>query len=233
MRACARADVESGTSAAYARRVRAAHAIFLATCAVAVGVAAGCGGGDDEPSTADLQAQLPPASKFVGYKLHREFDWKDPIDFVVQGVPLPQSTDPSTAVKVMKDAGFDGAAGEELAREDTNVGVFVARFGSDDDARDVQSYLYKEGLKLPCYRSCSETPGDLAVSEIPGAKGIQQVPAKSPPADAPPPFTAYGVAFTVGDRLYFVGNSGPPGSIESSTVIDTAQELYRKVSSES
>jgi hypothetical protein len=193
--------------------VRAAHAILLTTCAIAVGVAAGCGGGDDEPSTSDLKAQLPAASTFPGFKLHREYDWKDPIDFVVQGLPLPQSTDPSTAVRVMKDAGFDGAVGQELESR-AQFGVVVARFGSEDQARDVQSYVYNEGLKLPCYRSCSEQPGEFAVSGIPGAKGVQQEPSESPPADAPPPFTAYGVAFTVGDRFYFVGGSGDPGTID-------------------
>jgi hypothetical protein len=208
--------------------VQRTRASLIAVCALAVAALAGCGGGDDEPSTADLKAQLPVAP-FANFPLHRAYDWGDPINFVVQGIPLPQSTDPSTAVKVMKDAGFEGAAGEDLERGGTGISFVAARFGSADDARDVQSYVYSEGLKLPCYKSCSEQPGDLTVTGIPGAKGVQQVPAKNPPPDAPPPFTAYGVGFTVGDRFYLVSGGGEPGTLEKETVIEAAKQLYRNV----
>jgi hypothetical protein len=208
--------------------MRRARASLVVVCALAVAALAGCGGGDDESSTADLKAQLPKAP-FANFPLHRAYDWSDPIDFVVQGIPLPQATDPSAAVKVMKDAGFEGAAGEDLEQRDVGLSFLAARFGSADDARDVQSYVYSEGLKLPCYKSCSEQPGDMPVTGIPGAKGVQQVPSENPPADAPPGFTAYGVGFTVGDRFYLVSGGGPPGMLDKATVIEGAKELYRTV----
>jgi hypothetical protein len=203
-------------------------------CAVlAIVAVAGCGGGDDDTTPASLKGQLLPASQVPGFKVQRPYEWDNSVDFVVQGVPLPQSTAPSKAVEVMDDAGFLAGAGEDLEPEsggERGVGVRVARFGSDDDARDVADYVYAEGLKLPCYGSCTEHPSSFAVAGIPGAKGVQQRPSKpGVGASGPPGFDAYGVVFTIGPTVYLVGGQGGPGQLQRSVVVDAAQKLYQRV----
>lgn len=189
---------------------------------------AGCGG-SKHSSAASLKNRLIPPSEISGFKLHRSFAWDNSIDFVAQGLPLPESTPPSRGVDVVDKAGFDAAAGEMLEKfHGPQITLIVTKLDSDKDARKLSSFVYAEGLKQPCFATCSEEPGDMPVSEIPGAKGVQQVPARVPPPDAPPPFSAYGVGFTVGPHFYLVTGAGEPGSIEKTFVIDTARRLYRR-----
>jgi hypothetical protein len=209
---------------------------------------AGCGGyGDDgdDGDPAALKSRLVPASEVSGYKLHRTFEWDDSIDLVAQGIPMSETTAPSGAVEVMEDAGFEAGAGEHLTKEaGADISFLVAKFASADDARDVQEYVYREGLKLPCYASCTQVPGDMPVSGIPGAKGVEQLPkdgAQAPetgegssdgPPSEPPPFVAYGVGFTVGEDFYLVSGGGAPGTFEKDEVIALARRYYRRVSDE-
>ncbi|MCA1694052.1 MAG: hypothetical protein LC749_04605, partial [Actinobacteria bacterium] len=83
----------------------------------------------------------------------------------------------------------------------------------------------------PCYGSCSEQGAKFEVPGIPGALGVQQTPLKKPPPNAPPPFSAYGVGFTVGPKFYLVGSGGPPGAVKRDQVIEAAQSLYNRVRS--
>jgi hypothetical protein len=210
---------------------------------------AGCGGSGDDGDDGDaaaLKSRLLPASELSGHKLHRTFEWDDPIDLVVQGLPLSETTAPSGAVEVMEEAGFTAGAGENLRARDlsSDMGVIVASFASEEDAREVQAYMYREGLKLPCYGSCTQDPSAMAVSGIPGAKGIQQLPNTGaqtsppppPPAEPPPmpteppPFVAYWVGFAVGKDFYFVYGGGEPGKLEKTVIVDAARKLYRRVS---
>jgi hypothetical protein len=207
---------------------------------------AGCGGGEDDGASSEsLRSSLLPASEFPGYKLHRIFSWEDPIDFTAQGLPVSQNTDPSDVVELVRDAGFSAGSGEELQREDGSsfFSVAVAKVGSDDKAEELADQIRDEALKQPCYGTCSERSEKFAVSGIPGAEGVAQVPAKTPvgreptAADsepepgAPPPFVAYGVGFTIGDRVYLVGANGEPGRVHKDEVLQAAQELYQRASS--
>jgi hypothetical protein len=201
----------------------------LSALALAVVVVSGCGGAGST-SPASLKSKLVPPSQLEGFKLHRSFEWDNSVDFAVQGLPLPESTPPSTAVDVVDKAGFDAAAGEQLRNgAEVELWFVVVKLGSDRDAEELSSFAYAEGLKQPCFGVCSEEPGPIQVSGIPGAKGVQQVPAKVPPPGAPPGFTAYGIGFTVGPYFYLVTEGGPPGLVQKQLVIDAARRLYGRV----
>jgi hypothetical protein len=227
---------------------------WAAFSAAVLAALAGCGGSGDDGDDGDaaaLKSRLLPASELSAQKLHRTFEWDDPIDLVVQGLPLSETTAPSGAVEVMEEAGFTGGAGENLRARDlsSDMGVIVASFASEEDAREVQAYMYREGLKLPCYGSCTQDPSAMSVSGIPGAKGIQQLPntgAQTSPPPAPPegtspgeipppptehpPFVAYHVGFTIGKDFYLVHGGGEPGKFEKTVILDAARKQYQRVS---
>ena len=224
------------------RRALRLMALLTLLCAAM----AGCGGGDDNDgaSSESLRSSLLPASAFPGYKLHRIYSWEDPIDFTTQGLPVSQNTDPSDVVELVRDADFSAGSGEELEKENHSsfISVAVAKVGSADKAEKLAEQIRTEALKQPCYGTCSERSERFAVSGIPGADGVAQVPAKTPmgkeptEADAtpepgaPPPFVAYGVGFTIGDTIYLVGLNGEPGKVHKDEVMQAAQALYQRAS---
>jgi hypothetical protein len=130
--------------------------------------------------------------------------------------------------------GFEAGVGEQLVVakgnpfEGPGAGVDVVQLGSDDEARDALDYVRKEALKQPCFAVCSVEGREFAVPGIPGAKGVQQTPLRQPPPDAPPPFAAYGVGFTIGPRLYLTNSGGPPGQVKKSQVLEAAKALYER-----
>jgi hypothetical protein len=194
----------------------------------------GCGGDDNGTSPASLKSHLLPASAVPGFKIERNFDWDNPIDLVAEGLPLPQTTPPSRAVKVFEDAGFEAAVGEQLVAakgntfESPHATIDVIQLGSDDDARDALDYVRKEALKQPCFAVCSVEGREFAVEGIPGAKGVQLSPLRNPPPNAPPPFEAYGVGFTIGPRLYVTNADGGPGQVKKDRVLSAAKALYAR-----
>jgi hypothetical protein len=212
---------------------------ILTMAALAIGLGA-CGSSDDDgTSPASLNSRLLPASQIPGFKIERKFEWDNPIDLVAQGLNVPQATPPSEAVKTFEDAGFEAGAGEQFVAakgkpyEGPHGAVEVVQLGSDDDASEALDYVRKEALKQPCFAACSVDANEFAVAGIPGAKGVHLTPQKEPPPDAPPPFEAYAIAFTIGPRLYLVNADGGPGQIKKSQVISAAKALYdRNVKSE-
>jgi hypothetical protein len=200
--------------------------------ALLVGVAAvsGCGGDDGSTDPAALKDRLPSPATFPGFTLERTLTWDNPIDLVAGAIPLPQSTQLSVAVKALEDAGFEAGAGQELFKgeHEARLAVKAMKFDSDDGAREGLDYVEKEGLKQPCLGACSEVGSKFAVPDIPGARGVQQLPVRNPPRGAPPPFYAYGVGFTVGPYLYLVNGEGDPGAIKKGQVVAAARALYRR-----
>jgi hypothetical protein len=188
-------------------------------------------GGDDETSPESLRSRLLPAAEVPDYKVERTFEWDHPADYVVQGLFIAQSTRPSEVIDVVEDAGFEAGAGEIFAKgaEGPHIHVLAAKFGSDDAARDVRDRVHQEDLKQPCYGACSQIQSDVAVSGIPDSRGAQSVPDPNPPPDAPPPFEAFAVEFTVGPYLYIVGGGAEPGRLKRQQVIDAATALYQQV----
>jgi len=213
------------------RRVVACALVLFATAG-----AAGCGDDDDDggASAADLKKQLLPASQIPGYKVQRTLEWDDSVDAVVEGLFLPEETPPSRAVDVYEEAGFEAGAGERLVVkkgspfEGPQATVEVVAFGSDEDARDALDFVHGEDLKQPCFAVCSVNPSEMAVDGIPGAKGAKLLPLKKPPPNAPPPFEAYGVEFTIGPRLYVVSAGGGPNQVKADLVLDAARQLYAR-----
>jgi hypothetical protein len=177
----------------------------------------------------------PPVAPTVApcrLSLKRTFDWANPVDFTFQGVPLPEPYSPSQAVDVIKNAGFEAAAGEAFASKDrsVNVEVEVIKFRSEKGARTVLAWLHTRNLELPCYASCTELPSNLPVRGIPGAEGAQQQPQPNLPPGGEQGFTAYAVEFPIGEFLYVVQASGAPGSIPAKEIVDRARALYKRVS---
>jgi hypothetical protein len=206
----------------------------LALVGVSTAALMGCGGDDNGTSPANLRSHLLPASAVPGFKIERNFDWDNPIDLVVEGLPLPEATPPSRAVKVFEDAGFEAAVGERLvvAKGNTfeapHATIDVIQLGSDDDARDALDYVRKEALKQPCFAVCAVASREFAVEGIPGAKGVQLSPLRNPPPNAPPPFEAYGVGFTIGPRLFLANADGGPGQVKKDRVLSAAKALYER-----
>jgi hypothetical protein len=218
-------DARDGAGFATVRRL----AVLLLAAFVA-----GCGGDDDESSPASLTTRLLPASEVPGFDVERRFEWENAIDFTVEGVFLSQNTRPSELVDVIEDAGFEAGAGEVLSksRMGPSMTVSAANFASDEGAEDVRDRLHQEDLKQPCYGACSQIQSEVAVSGIPDATGAQSLPDPKPPPNAPPPFEAYAVEFTVGRHLYVVNGSGGPNELEKDQVLDAATALYERVKAE-
>jgi hypothetical protein len=204
----------------------------LAAAVLCVGGLPGCGGDDDKTSPASLRNQLLPASEIPGFKSERKFDFDNPIDFAHEALFLPEATPLSQAVDAFENANFEAGVGERLVKgkpfEGPSATQNVGQLGSDDDAREALDYARKEALKQPCFAVCSTQGKEFAVEGIPGAKGVQQTPLPDPPPDAPPPFAAYGVGFTIGSRLYLVGMDGEPDQVKKEQVVDAAQALYER-----
>ena len=220
------------TSRSRTRAARVLRTALVLVVVVALGALIGCGGDDNGTSTASLKDRLLPVSELPGFKVERNFEWDNPIDFVSEGVPLPEATPRSSAVEAFEDFGFEAAAGERLVVakgnpfEAPHAGISIVQLGSDEDARKALGYVRKESLKQPCFAVCAVDPQEFAVAEIPEAKGVHLSPLREPPPDAPPPFEAYAIAFTIGPRLYLANADGGPGQLKKERVVGAAKALY-------
>jgi hypothetical protein len=195
-------------------------------------VVAGCGGGDDNEVSADsLKPRLVPATALPGFGLERRLDWSDPVNLVGEGMFLPEATRPTAAVSELKDAHFEGAAGEVLRKgsgfDATEVHIGVAKFKSAADANKVRDWMHKQDLQQPCFVECIFNPRPASIAGVPGARFVVQTPSAvppppkgasggedgpratiNPPAGAPPgvsgPPSNYVAEFTIGPYLYWM-----------------------------
>src|SRR3954447_2751459 len=206
---------------------RQAKGIFVvvSACAAAAGFGSltGCGS-DSNVSASSLKPRLLSASLAPGFHMLRTLDWSNPVNLVGEGIFLPELTHPSEAVNEVRDADFQGAAGEQLNRggptgDDIRTGV--VKFKSTGGAEKVRDWMHREDLQQPCFAECIFSPQDLAIPGVPGAEAVQQVPSANPPGTPPPgvklpagvktprvgpgsgPPTRYLSEFTIGDYLYF------------------------------
>ena len=200
--------------------------VVAAACVAAAGLGGltGCGG-ESKVSASSLKSRLFPASLTPGFRQLRTFDWSDPVNLVGEGFFLPEVTHPSEAVKEVRDAGFRGAVGEDLNRggpTGDEIRTGVVKFKSASAAEKIRDWLHREDLQQPCYAQCIFSPRNLAISGVPGAVAVRQVPSLQPPGTPPPgvklpsgvkaprvlpgsgPPTRYLAEFTIGDYLYFI-----------------------------
>jgi hypothetical protein len=202
--------------------------LCLASVALlAVAIASGCGGGNGGTSPSSLSAQLIPASQLRLQK-DQEFRWDNSIDFVFEGIFVPQSV-PGTASKTVNaidDAGFDAGAGEVLVPKGggPEIHIDVAKFGSEGDAQDARDYLHTIDLEQPCPGKCDVQPKPGPTYGIPNAKAVHQVPIKTlppppgggrpvPPPGGGPPLERRVIEFTIGPYLYLADGPTPPGEV--------------------
>ncbi len=196
---------------------------------VAISLGAGCasgGGGDASPSS--LKTLLPPAAYFP-VKVQRSFEWRNSTDFVVQGLDLPDGTEPSRAIATIDRAGFEAGAGQRLAPAAGDLTAYseVARFDSDSSAGKVLEDLHAQDLIRPC-TGCGVRSRALPVPGIPTAKGAHQAPvgAQSPPSGAGGSFERYVVEFTIGRYLFIGKVAGQPGLVPEPLFADGMKSFY-------
>jgi hypothetical protein len=185
-----------------------------------------CGGGS-KVSAASLKPRLLPASSLPGYTSVASLDWSDPIDLVGQGVPIPETTYPSAAVKEFRSAHLKGAAGEVLRRgsglNETNITVGVAEFGSTSDATKMQSWMHSEDLQQPCFGACVFSPEAVKLSGIPGASAVIQTVPNAKPSDQ----ANYRAEFTIDKYLYWGSFSGDTSATTKSAFEAGIAAYYR------
>jgi hypothetical protein len=220
-----------------------------AACLAAAGLGGltGCGS-DNEVSSSSLKPRLLPASLTPGFHLLRTLDWSDPVNLAGEGFFLPEATHPSEAVKEIRGADFEGAAGEQLNRGGPNgsdIRTGVAKFKSTGGAEKIRDWMHREDLQQPCFAECIFSPRNLALSGIPGAEAVQQVPSAGPPGSPPPglklpagvkapqalpgsgPPTRYLAEFTSGHYLYFLWTEG--NAAAKAKFVAGTQEYYKRV----
>src|SRR4051812_27306386 len=165
-------------------------------------------------SSSDVKARLLPPAQLKPLTQERAFLWENAIDFVGQGVTLPEGTPPSEAVEAVEDAGFSVGAGQQLASEGAPVArISVAKFDSTDGATEAQNYLHGQDMQHPCFKSCSVDTHAFTIKGIPGSKGVRQSPNGIEPPPGSQPFERDLTEFTIGEYLYLVEADGDPGSI--------------------
>jgi hypothetical protein len=191
--------------------------------------AAGCGG-SGQVSAGALKPRLLEAAALPGYRLERTLDWRDPVDLVAQGMFLPAATAPSAAVKVVRDAGLRGAAGEVLASgsgiDTAEITVGVAEFKSAAAATRMRDWMHQQDLQQPCFSECIFSPHAAALPGVPN--GVFVVQSSHPPGQpAKKSPTNFHVEFTKGPYLYFAATQGSPG--DQPKVVAGTQLYYRHV----
>jgi hypothetical protein len=218
-------------------------------CVAAAGLGglAGCGS-ESKVSASSLKPRLLPASLTPGFHVLRTLDWSDPVNLVGEGIFLPELTHPSAAVKEIRGAGFQGSAGEQLNRggpTGSDIRTGVIKFKSVGGAEKVRDWMHREDLQQPCFAECIYSPRNLALSGVPGAEAVQQVPSAQPPGAPPPgvklppgakapraapgsgPPTRYLAEFTIGHYLYFLSTEG--NAAAKPKFVAGTQQYYKRV----
>jgi hypothetical protein len=221
--------------------------VAASVVAAGLGGLTGCGS-DSKVSASSLKPRLLPASLTPGFHMLRTFDWSDPVNLVSEGIFLPELTHPSEAVKEVRGADFQGAAGEQLNRggpTGSDIRTGVVKFKSASGAEKVRDWMHREDMQQPCFAQCIFTPRNLALSGVPGAEAVQQVPSVQPPGTPPPgvklppgvrvprvlpgsgPPTRYLAEFTIGHYLYFLRTEG--NAAARAKFVSGTQQYYKRV----
>jgi hypothetical protein len=207
------------------RRTRWLGPALLASVALGIG----CGGGDgNQASPSDLRPLLLPAGS-LPVKVQRAFEWDNTTDFTVQGLSLPDASEPSKAVATIHRAGFEAGAGQLFSPPGGEAQAYseVAKFESDAGANEVLDYLHAQDLLRPC-STCGVIARPLVVSGIPNAKGAHQAPrtGKVSQSGARQPFERYVIEFTIGPYLFVGKVTGRPGLVPARLFTAGVKSFY-------
>lgn len=192
-------------------------------------VACGSDSSDETSASEEVKIRLLSAAELKPVTESRSFSWDNPIDYVAQGLPLPEGTPPSEAIETVEDAGFEVAAGQQIASQGVPVGqINVAQFDSADGATEAQGYLHEQDMLSPCFRACTVNAHPFTIQSIPGSTGVRLTPngVEIPPGEEP--FERVLVRFTVDEFLYSIGVDGDPGSIPMGEFEQGAEQLYQR-----
>jgi hypothetical protein len=217
-----------------APRLRAAGWAVLLAIVVSALVGAGCGGGDDGGggvSLAELKSRLPVAGD-LGLESERDFEWDNGTDFVAQGLFYSQGTAPSELIAAFDDAGFQGAAGSQLADppHKWNVRISVAGFDSDEGAVRARDLLHEEDLKQPWFAACVMSPREYELDQVPDSAAVHQVLLQPKPPPGLLRSEGYLAEFAIGPQLYVVQTDSPPKWTSSAEFDRAVMTVYEAAS---
>lgn len=196
----------------------------IAIALVAVAAAAGCGSSDSTPPPR-LTAHLLPATAYPGFGLERTIELRDPIDLVAEGIALPQATQPSTAVRRVRDAQLQAAKGQVFKRgsglDAVEFHLGVARLGSASRAAALRDWMHEQDLQQPCFSACIFAPAAMRLQRVPRSTAVIQTVASGKPS-AP---ANYRAEFTIGPYLYWAWGQFD-GTAETRQRFEQGVELY-------
>lgn len=214
-----------------------AQSLALVTIALAIAVAGGgCGGDDETPAALTLKERLlPTADAGEGFEVKEEFDWSTAHEAVLQGLGpgLPQQNE-DEAETVLEQAGLVAGVGELLTKGDNeNLIVIVLRFASSDGARKAGDWLHQQDRR-PCRETCSTDISEFDVDQIPDASGVQRLvnERRAGPLEVLPPWDRYLIGFSDGQFLYQVERASPYATGtegDEDEARDAAKALYDRV----
>jgi hypothetical protein len=230
--------LESGRTGIRIVRVRAA--LFTIAALLAIGVVA-CGGdgGGGEPLTLEQrllrESEVPgsepdPVETRVGPAGLDEF--ASFADYVAAADIERSKLEAAGFVSAVHDTRFYPAApGASHTGEEPHVRMLVARFDSEDGAREGADLLHEKSLE-PCPETCAQRITEFEVSGIADARGIrhytsaEELKATGEPGE---PFDSYAILFTDGVFAYELEVFGPPGEVSKEQIEEIAGKVYERV----
>lgn len=191
-----------------------------------------CAGGSKAPSVG-LFHRLVPAASFPRFKWVATLNWSNPIDLVGQGIPLPEPTYPSAAVKEFQDVHLQAATGDVLRQGDglqaTDVVLGVAEFASASDAKKAKIWMHMQDVQQPCFGTCIFSPRPVKLAGIPESVAVVQKLVKARPPDP----ANYRAEFTIGKYLYWTWFTGDSRSKTEREFVAGIANYYRHATHES
>jgi hypothetical protein len=206
-----------------------------AVLAVAVGVAAACGGGGDSTKAS---ANVPLTQRVLNeselpsdYDAHLAVQKATAADLLEDVDPL---FEPNTLQKRLEHAGFKRGVLEQIEGPTkptkTQAGAGgtseVALLGSPAGAVAQISFLRERAL-APCLTVCEISRKSFDVPGIPGAAGVERYQDENTANG--PAFELYYVFFSAGRYLYTEALSGPPDELSADDIVSASQSLYGRV----
>jgi hypothetical protein len=213
-----------------------AMAAVLASCAVA------CGGDDSGGASAlTLEQRLlreseapgtepdPRETRIVAGSLD---EFASSPDYVVAADIERSKLEAAGFVSAVQDTRFyPKAPGASHTGEEPHVRMLVARFESEDGAREGADLLREKSLE-PCPETCAQRITEFDVSRVPDARGVRhytsaaELEATGEPGE---PFDSYEILFTDGSFAYDLEVFGPPGEVSQKQVEEIAGKVYERV----